>query len=480
MKQKKIRQMFDATEQISERYIEEAMPHSLKNAHRNDGAAETVIANNQKEEHSMKITVTHYIATGVAAAAAFAALIGGGMLIKNLSNKNELRPAASGDSILTEPVQTTTTETTETTTTLTDGSLITTLNTEETLDSRTDISNWAEITSTVQNTPIVGYARNLMGYPGYYYQFSKGQVELLDTDPKNPLISDGVYAYKTVDNALYCNEDGRLIGKIENPDQYIKHSNDMKTVFYYSSVTSVANWWYFVTAELETYPKDDSNYDRLNDSVQLYFWFNAMTGEAKRVVLPERSVPAEYAVSLAEEYIQITPERNAVIAYAQDGKSLHRFAVPGIGEDKTVETELAIGQYTHSLAAPARNGKVICTNGHYDEDTQFYHISLEEFDMINGGSRIIFEDTPIYEIYTYNGIIYCINSNLEGGAEVQEYQPESDSFRTLLKPELEEGSLSSFTAFWDDKVVINGYTGCEETIAIFVSSLEKGTYEFLQ
>ena len=465
----KLEKLYNITEQISESYIAEAMPRSLKDAHLKEDIA-AAEAETTKEEITMTGRITRYITTGLAAAAAIGMVVGGTLLIGHLNRKDPVTPGGEGSSTIeTEPATTAATSATSDS-----------MTTTETAVSLTGISDFVQITTNADGTPITGYAKNLMGYSGYYYEIKDGQLRLMDTDPTNPLISDGVHSYKTVDNGLYCNEDGKLIGKIENPEQYIDCPDGMKTVFYYTSVTPVSSWWYFVTAQVETYPQNDSKNENLNDSVQLYFWFNSMNELSERVTLPVPGDQNDAGLELFTQFVQVMPNRDAVFAYSKNGKYLFSFPLPGASENKCVPVSLAIGQFTNSIATPLTGSKVLCTNGIEDEKTGFYHIRLEEIDMETGNSRVLFEDTPVYEIYNLNGKVYCICNNTEGGSELQIYQPDSNTFRTILKPELEKGQLSSFTAFWNDGAVINGYTGCEETFAIHVTSLEKGTYEFLQ
>ena len=456
MKQEQLDKLYDITGQISESYIAEAMPRSQKDAHKTEDIAKIKQTASNKEEITMATRITRYITTGFAAAAAIGMVIGGGFLIGHL-NRQDPKPGQEGSSafiIETEPA--------------------TTAATSATSDSASTTTTEAATTAAPENVKPLGYAKVLTDTVyGMAYLHQNGSLSLEDY-----VISDGTYGYKTEGNQLIRVEDGKVIGEIENPQQYLTVSGDSVFKLSYDSVTAANGGWYLITAEAATYAAGETEYPQ--DTVQLVFWFNPDTNQNVRVEIPGEPVShAENKPHLLPQYMQAEPEGDYVVGYSMTTERIVRIPVPGKGNVSTPDLKekvLVLGQFFHSEFTPIGGGKLLMITENHDDDV--FHIRLEELDMNTGSVKTLMEETPTFEIYNYGGRIYCISQE---GHEVMEYLPESNTFRTVLTFKEQNGCLTqNFTAFWGDEMIVNGQYNEEETFAIHVTSIKNGTYEFLQ
>ena len=450
--------LFDITEQISEDFIAEAMPHRLKHSH----AADPI---NEKSRKGITVTkMTRYITTGLVSAAAVGVVVGCGFFIHKLNSDHLTTPAQSPSSQVEELIGTQTPATEAQ---------------SQTVQTTASSAEFKAVTGK--------YGRDLTDSLGIPYELVDGKPK--QTTFENSRIVDGQYSYYTKqdsqhpsDYVLY-REDGTVMFHIE-PEQFITHTEDMEVTAYFSSITAVGEW-FFTTVEIETfnfyYDENGQKQQSLIDSVQQCYWFDPVMNEAKLVFpahnpnLPEEP---QYTVELTPQYIQADPDGGAVYGYSPYSQMIYRFPVPehnSLQTDKTTEgynIQIPLGTFEHSQFAPAKGGKVYFIGGEVDKETDKSHISWNELDMNTGEVRMIEDQTNIFETYTLNGRILCIDGEKR---TLLEYLPESNTYKLIAQI---PGDYSMFTSVWEDSAVITAYTNCgESSESIFVSSIENGTFE---
>lgn len=460
MRQETLNKLFDITDQISEAYIAEAMPHSLRYAHQTIKHSE--IHREEQEKRPMNISMTRYIGTGFAAAAALAVVIGGGVLISRLRGDD---PGRVGNSnITTAAVQTETTATQQTTSAT---------ETERT----TELTTALTTALTAADTPPLetGYGHDLSGMPAVLYQMKDGELTVLSDGGFT--ISDGSLIYKTgADGALTRSADGK---KLFRPDEASQKG------FRYTSMTPAGGGWYFVTAVTGDYSADSGSlwWMPVNDGATQYcWWYSETTGQAQPLTLQRGA--DDSSPFLLTTFIQADPDGGAVYAMRNSGDTVCRIPVPGGGTEKDYRFHCAMGESIRSVFTPVSGGKVLYLEG--NDALGRNHGTLGVLNTADGSTTTLLPDENICAVYSQNGRVLALKAS---GKAVYEYLPADNTLRTAADlssvEELPGGHTyyDTFTTVWDDFAVINGKSVDDENNAYSVAvlvNLNDGTFTELE
>lgn len=455
MKQETLNHLFSITEQISEAYIAEAMPHSLRNAHKlPDGFG---MQREEREMKTIKTSITRYIGTGFAAAAAIAVVIGGGVLIGHLKGEN---PGRIANSDTTATVTQTTAATTCSTSAATDTTAVTT---ELTTESTAPVSD-------------EHYAHNLFGYPGVNYCMKDGELSLPELD--NLTIDDGTYLYTTGEN-------GALI-RIADGREMFRPEESAKADFRFTSITPAGDGWYFVTAVAEPWDPDYQPRDswwQPASTEQYCWWFHASSGQSERVAVPQSENNSRPVLNPI--FIQTDPDGGAVYALRchETPDIIRRIPVPGSGDARDYTVRMNGLKYGTSGFTPMPDGKVLYLDS---GDTGPSHLSLMELDTADGSTRTLLNDVGLCSIYATKS--HTVLALKENGKSLYQYLPASNRLITVAKidynaPQGFTFSYDSFTAVADDFAVIKGILKDDENNQYIISAminLTDRTYKILE